>query len=217
MLSHHGMDIAEHSVIKYVYHIQKFIIFVRNTRNIRNKVKAFNSLYNYNFVTISLLIFVLSSIVLPAQNNNGGGASVSITASATVIGGDIDIQTIADMGIIDAQRVQEGNVLYINPVFDPQAGIMRASGNPGAQIRVSYIPEMVIARREGEGSITFLYQISGFEGDNQRESELLDQIERELRFNDEGVFYFYIGGTVDLSNALPGNYDGEFTMEIEYM
>ncbi len=157
-------------------------------------------------------------VLVTAQNQNqNNGNSISITASAVVIGADIDIQTIADMGIIDAQRLQEGNVLYINPVFDPQAGIMRASGNPGAQIRVSYIPEMVIARREGEGSITFNYQISGFEGDNQRESELLDQIERELRFNADGVFYFYIGGTVDLSNALPGNYDGEFTMEIEYM
>lgn len=204
-------------MVNVVYHIEKFIIFVRYTSNSRKKVNTYISSYHYKLLTISLLIFVLSSMAMPAQNNNGGGSSVNITASATVIGGDIDIQTIADMGIIDAQRVQEGNVLYINPVFDPQAGIMRASGNPGAQIRVSYIPEMVIARREGEGSITFIYQISGFEGDNQRESELLDQIERELRFNENGEFYFYIGGTVDLSNALPGNYDGEFTMEIEYM
>ncbi len=163
-----------------------------------------------------LLLFMMHPMLLMAQNQNNGN-SVNISASATVMGGNIELETIVDMGIVDAQRIQEGNMLYINPVFDPQAGIMRASGNPGAQIRVSYIPEMVIARREGEGSITFVYQISGFEGDNQRESELLDQIERELRFNDEGEFYFYIGGTVDLSNALPGNYDGEFTMEIEYM
>jgi hypothetical protein len=162
------------------------------------------------------ILFVMHPGLLPAQNQDNG-TSISISASATVVGGDIDIATITNMGIIDAQRVQEGNVLYINPVFDPQAGIMRARGNPGAQIRVSYLPEMVIERREGEGTITFFYEISGFEGDNQRESELLDQIERELRFNADGVFYFYIGGTVDLSNALPGNYDGEFTMEIEYM
>ncbi len=167
---------------------------------------------------IVLLLLMLHPVLLLGQNQNqNNGTSISISASATVLPGNINLETIVDMGIVDAQRVQEGNLLFINPVFDAQAGVMRASGNPGAQIRVSYIPEMVIARREGEGSITFVYQISGFEGDNQRESELLDQIERELRFNEDGVFYFYIGGTVDLSNALPGNYDGEFTMEIEYM
>ena len=163
-----------------------------------------------------MLLFMVHPILLAAQNQNNG-TSISISASATVVGGDIDISTITDMGIIDAQRTQEGSVLYINPVFDTQAGIMRASGNPGAQIRVSYLSEMVIERREGEGTITFNYEISGFESNNQRESELLDQIERELRFNEDGEFYFFIGGTVDLSNALPGNYDGEFTMEIEYM
>jgi homoserine acetyltransferase len=174
------------------------------------------NLFKHTHFLIVLLLFMMFSMLVTAQNQ-GNGNSVSITASANVIGADIDFQTIANMEIIDAQRTQEGSVLYINPVFDPQAGIMLARGNPGAQIRVSYLSEMVIERREGEGTITFNYEISGFEGDSQRESELLDQIERELRFNDNGEFYFYIGGTVDLSNALPGNYDGEFTMEIEYM
>lgn len=175
-----------------------------------------NLLLKYILFIIVVVLFIMQPVSLSAQNQNNG-TSVNISASATVVGGDINLETIANMGIIDAQREQEGNLLYINPVFDSQAGIMRASGNPGAQIRVSYLSEMVIERREGEGTITFFYEISGFEGDNQRESELLDQIERELRFNQNGEFYFYIGGTVDLSNALPGNYDGEFTMEIEYM
>ena len=166
-----------------------------------------------------LLLLMLHPVLLLGQNQNqNNGSSISIRASATVMQNrGIEFETIVDMGIIDAQRTQEGNVLNINPVFDPQAGIMRARGNPGAQIRVSYLSEMVIERREGEGTIRFNYEISGFESNNQRESELLDQIERELRFNEDGEFYFFIGGTVDLSNALPGNYDGEFTMEIEYM
>ena len=143
--------------------------------------------------------------------------SVSITASAQVLGNGTEIETISDMGIIEAQRSQGSDVLYINPVFDAEAGIMRARGTPGAQIRVSFLEEMEISRREGGGSIFFVYEISGYPGDYQRESELLTLIEHEMFFNEDGEFYFFIGGRVDLSEALPGNYDGEFTLEIEYM
>lgn len=170
----------------------------------------------YRLFLVLLMILLMHPALLLAQNQQGS-PSVTITASAQVIGGDIDLETISDMGIIDAQRTQGGDELYINPVFDPQAGIMRARGTPGAQIRVSFLEEMQITRREGGGSIFFVYEISGYPGDNQRESELLTLIEHELHFNVDGEFYFYIGGRVDLSEAVPGNYDGEFTLEIEYI
>lgn len=170
---------------------------------------------------IAFLFFLLMlcghPVLLMAQNQNNTGTSISISASATVISGDIELETINDMGIIDAQRLQDGDEVYINPVFDPQAGIMRARGNPGAQVRVTYVEEMEVSRREGPGSIVFTYEVSGYPGDNQRESELLTLIEHELQFNEDGEFYFFIGGYIDLSNALPGNYDGEFTVNIEYM
>ncbi len=169
----------------------------------------------YTIITIFLLgSFSLS---LMAQNQNNTGTSVSISASATVISNNIEVETISDMGILDASQLQDGLEITINPVFDAEAGIMRARGQANAQIRVSYIEEMEIARREGPGSLFFVYEISGYPGNNQRESELLDLIERELRFNEDGEFYFWIGGHIDLSEAVPGNYDGEFTIEIEYM
>lgn len=171
----------------------------------------------YNLLLLFMLMFLLCLPRITGQNQNGNGRSVNISASALVIGGDIEMETISDMGIIDAQRLQQDNVVYINPIFDPEAGIMRARGNPGALIRVSYLEEMEVTRREGPGSLFFVYEVSGYAGDNQRESELLDQIERELRFNEEGEYFFFIGGRVDLTDALPGNYDGEFTIEIEYM
>ena len=172
---------------------------------------------SYNLKLLFLLMFLFYLPPITGQNQNGNERSVNISASATVIGGDIELKTISDMGIIDAQRLQQENIVYINPVFDPEAGIMRARGAPGALIRVSYLEEMEVTRREGPGKLFFVYEVSGYAGDNQRESELLDQIERELRLNDEGEFFFFIGGRVDLTEALPGNYDGEFTIEIEYI
>ncbi len=178
-------------------------------------MKTSKHLYFLFFLFMLLFLFQLPGLL--GQNQNENVRSVNISASATVMSSNIELETISDMGIVDARNLQEDNVIYINPVFDPEAGIMRARGNPGAQIRVSYLEEMEVSRREGPGSLYFVYEVSGYAGNNQRESELLDQIERELRLNDEGIFYFFIGGRVDLSQALPGNYDGEFTIEIEYI
>ncbi len=166
--------------------------------------------------TFILILLLLIPVLLPAQNQN---RNATITASATVIGSsrEITLETIADMGIVQASQIQDSDELSVNPKLDPEAGIMRASGMPDAEIRVSYLSEMEVARREGPGMIVFNYQVSGYPGDNQRESEFLDLLEREVRFNEEGIYYFWIGGTIDLSEALPGNYDGEFTIEIEYM
>ncbi len=167
--------------------------------------------------TFILILLLLVTVMLPAQNQNDTGTSVNISASATVVGNGIELETISDISILQASRLQEEDEISINPVFDPEAGIMRASGQPNAQIRVSYLSEMEVARREGPGVIFFEYEVSGYPGDNQRESELLDLLEREVRFNEDGVYYFWIGGRINLSEALPGNYDGEFTIEIEYM
>ncbi len=167
--------------------------------------------------TFILFLLLLIPVMLPAQNQNDTGTSVNITASATVVSNGIEMVTISDMGILQASQLQDGDEILINPIFDSEAGIMRASGEPNAEIRVSFLSEMEVARREGPGIIFFEYDVSGYPGDNQQASELLDLLEREVRFNEEGIFYFWIGGTIDLSEALPGNYDGEFTIEIEYM
>ncbi len=175
--------------------------------------------YSSTIIYSLLLFFIAANWHYPvmAQNGNSNPTTVSIRASAEIIGGDIRLETISDMGIIDARRLQEGDEIYINPVFDPEAGIMRASGMPNAMIRVSYISEMEVTRREGPGTLFFRYEVSGFAGDNQRESELLQATDREVRFNEDGQFFFWIGGRVDLSQAVPGSYDGEFTIEIEYI
>jgi hypothetical protein len=63
----------------------------------------------------------------------------------------------------------------------------------------------------------FKYQIAGSTIDYQITSEILRNDNRNVRFNTEGRFYLWIGGTVDVSLAKPGAYQGEFTIEIEYI
>ena len=70
---------------------------------------------------------------------------------------------------------------------------------------------------QGNDSLLIEYQVFGYSGNNQQASEAIDAVDRILRFNSEGIFYLLIGGRIDISNASPGNYEGEFTLEIEYL
>jgi hypothetical protein len=76
---------------------------------------------------------------------------------------------------------------------------------------------MTLVNTTGDGVLSCKYLLSGFRSDNQGASQLLDQVERIVQFNEKGEYYLWLGGRVDLNNARPGNYDGEFTIQIEYI
>ena len=107
--------------------------------------------------------------------------------------------------------------LYINPINDINAGYMIALGTPGASFRITYLLEQQLTHSEGKGGITFSYEISANTEENQPTSELLKQNNRNIEFNLDGRYYFWIGGRLNLENAQPGNYQGDFTIEIDYI
>ena len=156
-----------------------------------------------------------------AQNGNGNGdgtATASIAVSAVVTAttdSEVSMITLRDMNI-DAQVTRQGMV-EVNPLLDAQAGQMRAEGRPNATVRISFLQQRELTRIGGPETLLFVYNISGNNLDDQASSEILELDNREFQLNDEGEFYFWIGGQVDIRNAVQGAYDGEFTIEIEYL
>lgn len=186
----------------------------------RKQSYIFYLIKQLRFPAADILLYcgmVMAPITGFAQQRQTPSDSVSISASATVIGNSIELLTISEMSLVEASQMAEEEMVYINPIFDPEAGILKALGQPHSLVRVSYISEREIFRKEGPGSLVFYYEVSGFGSDSQRESELLEDLEREVRLNENGEFYFWIGGRVNLQNAISGSYEGEFTIEIEYI
>ncbi len=159
---------------------------------------------------LGLFITALLPVLAVAQSQQ----NVSISVSATVAG-TVEMITI---NTVDFENIeQEGSVIRVDPIFGERAGKMIARGTPNAEFRVDYIRQRELANMDGSGFIFFDYEVAGNTIDDQETSELLDQDIRDLQFNDEGEFYFWIGGTVDLSDVDPGSYQGDFTIEIEYI
>jgi hypothetical protein len=158
-----------------------------------------------------LLLFITGSSV-QAQESEGVSAQISISTQVIT---SIELITVNSITFGNTQPGQQ--ILNINPINDVSAGFMIAAGTPNAAFRLNYIPSRQINRVDGPGYITFVYQISGNDIEDQSSSEIFQNNSRNFTFNSNGRYYFWVGGRVNLANANPGNYEGDFTIEIEYI
>lgn len=166
-------------------------------------------------VANALFILMLFSCVnANAQTNTVRNITANINVKAEVIQ-PIELTTVNSMEFGNPQPGQK--VISINPVSSANAGFMIAIGTPGADFRLTYAPEVRLTQLEGDATLTFVYQISGNEIESQATSEMFGSQNRNLSFSEAGRYYIWLGGTMNISNAAPGNYVGDFTIEIDYI
>jgi len=167
----------------------------------------------------TLFKFFFSLLFIPLFFLNSAKAQVEefkavIDISVNVIQ-TIEVITIQGMRIT---KLQPGaKEVIINPINSGDAGFLIAYGSVDSDIRINYAKTKVITQTNGPGVLRFDYSISGNTEENQLASELLVDDARNLRFNNEGAYYIWVGGKINVENALPGNYAGNFTIEIEYI
>lgn len=119
---------------------------------------------------------------------------------------------------MDFNSVQPSQqTISIDPLSDTSTGKMIALGNADSQIRVSFVHERTLRHVSGSSTLTFTYEIAGNDEDDQSSAEILQTDNRDLTLNGNGEYYFWIGGQVNVENAKPGNYNGNFTIEVEYI
>ncbi|MEX0723635.1 MAG: hypothetical protein WD357_09485 [Gracilimonas sp.] len=160
---------------------------------------------------LTILLIAFSSSLITAQN-----ADITATVNVSAeVQQSIDIVTVSTMQFGNMQPGQRE--IYVNPINSANAGYMIAFGTPEAEFRLNYLPERELNQIDGDGTLTFTYEISGNSEEEQTTSELLELDNRNIRFNSEGLFYIWVGGRINLENASPGNYEGDFTIEIDYI
>ncbi|MFA5667818.1 MAG: DUF4402 domain-containing protein [Balneolaceae bacterium] len=163
---------------------------------------------------ILFLLVVSSSNYLFAQD-----ASQSVKANI-----DIRATIVSSIELITVNSIRVGNLqagqdeIYINSLNDINAGYMIAVGAPGAAFRLNYERSRVLTQAKGNGTLIFEYELSGNNIEEQTTAtSIIDEDVRNLQFNEEGRYHIWVGGRINLRNALPGSYDGDFTIEIEYI
>lgn len=165
-------------------------------------------------------LFVISGFILllpPHLRGQGSEQteSVSINVSAQVVETTVELITMKEVDFANAQPSQ--GEIYINPVTSINAGLLRAQGTPSASVRISFQRQLELIRIGGSETLTFHYEISSNSENNQNASEILDQESRNLQLNANGNYFIWVGGRVNVENAVRGQYEGKFTVEIEYI
>lgn len=164
--------------------------------------------------TFCLVIIISLALSGYTYSQDDNGISANVNVSAEVIQ-SIELITVSSMQFGNTQPGQDE--IYVNPINSVNAGFMIAVGTPEAEFRLYYLPERELTQIDGDGILTFEYEISGNDIEDQSSAELLDTDNRNLRFNNDGRFFIWVGGRVNLENAQPGNYEGDFTIEIDYI
>ena len=141
---------------------------------------------------------------------------VSIIISANVPS-SIELLTIQSMDF-SGDQITLGPVT-IDPIENENAGRMVARGTPNADVQIDYIRIRELRHNQTNNILTLEYSVSGSPEDIQSTSRYIgfDEDDRELRFNEEGELYLWIGASVDLTTAEPGSYEGEFSIVVEYI
>lgn len=168
-------------------------------------------------IPAGLLFSLLLITNVHAQNGNSQDRSqsiISVSVSAS-IQTSIQVETLSN---INFGRVSPGMTeIYINPRQDAGAGIMRITGQPNTLVRVSFLERRELIRIGGGQNLFFNFEVSAASEDDQFISEPLTMENRQIALSENGDYYFWIGGRMDLQGISFGQYEGEFTLEIDYI
>lgn len=165
----------------------------------------------FRLLCLGLILF-FTVITVQAQESEGISAEINVSANVVQT---IELVTVNSMYFGNVQPGQKE--IYVNPVNSLNAAFLIAIGTPEAEFRLTYLSEHELTHADGNGSLTFTYEISANSVENQSTSELLNNDSRNMSFNDEGRHYIWVGGRVSLEKAQPGSYEGDFTIEIDYI
>ncbi|MEX1137114.1 MAG: hypothetical protein WEB89_09450 [Balneolales bacterium] len=171
-------------------------------------------MYTRTSKVLLILLFLVVYFVPIRSSGQDGNANVSVSVSANVQS-TIELITLSDISFGSVQPSQFE--LLVSANRDQNAGSMVATGRPNAEIRVNYTEEHILTRAGGNETLTFYYEVAGNDEDDQVAGEILDDLNRDMTFNSDGEFFLWIGGRVNIQDAVHGAYEGEFTIEIDYL
>lgn len=166
------------------------------------------------------LQFIIWSVSLTSFSLSAQESSPRTTVTALV---NISAEVVQSIQLITVNSMTFGNVqpgqleIYVNPINDVNAGYMIAIGTPGAEFRLDFQQIRNLTNVEDEGFLTFQYELSGNDTEDQASSVLIENENRSIVFNEDGEFHIWVGGRVNIENATPGSYEGDFTIEIDYI
>ncbi|NQV30686.1 MAG: hypothetical protein HQ508_07355 [Candidatus Marinimicrobia bacterium] len=157
------------------------------------------------------ILFIGLSALLIGQDDQGSSFDLNISA---MVVDQIEVITLAD---IDAGIILPGqSEKIISPITDSGAGILRLEGQGGSSIQISYSQQITMTNLLTDTPLLMNYMISGGPENNQSASVIFTSNPATVALNPDGVYFIWVGCSFSLEGLVPGQYDGDFIVEVDY-
>lgn len=153
-----------------------------------------------------------------AQETNGPEKTSSINVTGKVVsvldGQVILIEAISDLSF---QRENiDDTQLVVDPITD-DAGYLLAKGEPNRVFQVTIPDVITFINAETNNTLDVQVNVSHNSSTEQSSSEYVRDDLSEFILNDEGEYYFWLGGIINVADVEDGAYEGSFLLEVEYI
>lgn len=158
------------------------------------------------------ILFTVVILVTLAQAQPGS-PSVSARITATVED-YIEMVTLSniDVGMI----IPSEDMLRLNPRSDQGAGLILISGQRNASVQIAFTAHVEMINFRSDIPLDVYYTISGNGENNQSASEMFTSNPMTVDLSSIGTYYLWIGVEFSLKDLVPGSYDGDFVIEVDY-
>jgi len=157
----------------------------------------------------NLILFVLLNSIILAQNSS----DVKVNIQATVVD-YIEMITLADIDV--GTVIPSDEFLRLDPLSDQGAGIIALQGRQNASVQVSFSAQVEMVNVITDHALTVNYAVAGNGDNDQAAASLLISNPATVQLNSSGEYYLWIGCEFSLIGLVPGQYDGDFSIEVDY-
>jgi hypothetical protein len=172
--------------------------------------------------TFILLLLLGMPFVSYAQLDGPGSAEIAITGKVIPARStqQLTFETLSDVHFIQVN--EDDTEISVDPIRDASTGDsgpghIVAKGQPGATFRLNFSRQVTMRNATDNSTVTVQYLMSHSPTDEQRNSTYVLESSPQFRLNAQGEYHFWLGGRLSLQGVTDGEYEGEFTMEVEYI
>jgi len=160
-----------------------------------------------------ILILILISN-LWAQDIPESKVSSTMFVSVT-ISSSLELITLRDIniGTVMPSQIQ----VIVDPINDQGAGLIKVSGAPFTNLKLDFSQQVEMVNSITSGILLVKYSLSGSPTNEQNSSFQITEIPSNISLSDKGEYFLWVGCSFNLSNIEPGNYDGDFGIEVDYI
>ncbi len=156
----------------------------------------------------------LTATALQAQESETFLKATGVVQATAEVTDFVEMITLADINVGTVQPSQ--GIVNMDPRLDAGAGIIMLSGRPSASVRITYTPQVEMINAISGYTLTVNYNLAGHPHQNQNEATTFTTNPVQVQLGEEGEYYIWIGCLFNLSAVQPGQYDGDFVIEVEY-